>query len=190
MPTSSGKYWVTWANTHAKNSNKILDLDVSFKPKVQEFIKALEDAGAVVDISTTKRSSKRAYLFHWSWKILQGKCKPSDATKMIGVDIQWDHGDLAKSKKGALEMVQGFGLAVPPRSTNPPSTTSNHISGKAVDMTITWRGAIRVKKKNNAEVSVTFSTNVNTNTVLHSIGDSYGVKKLKTDAPHWSFNGR
>jgi hypothetical protein len=109
---------------------------------------------------------------------------------MIGVDIEWNHGDLAKSKAGALEMVNGFGLAVPPRSINPPSLTSNHISGKAVDMTIKWTGTIKVKKKDGSEVSVTYSPNVNTNAVLHSIGESYGVKKLKTDAPHWSYNGR
>jgi len=190
MPTKSGKYWVTWANSHAKNSTKVDDLEATFKPKVKEFIKTLTDAGAVVDISTTKRSNKRAYLFHWSWKISQGKCKPSDATKMVGVDIQWDHGDLAKSKAGALEVVRGFGLAVPPRSTNPPSLTSNHISGKAIDMTIKWTGSIKIKKKNKTEVLVAYSANVNTNTLLHTIGDSFGVKKLKTDAPHWSFNGR
>ncbi len=39
--TKSGKYWVTWANTHAKNSSKIDDLDATFKPKVKAFIKAL-----------------------------------------------------------------------------------------------------------------------------------------------------
>ena len=109
---------------------------------------------------------------------------------MIGVDIGWDHGDLAKSKAGALEMVNGFGLAVPPRSINPPSLTSNHIGGKAVDMTIKWTGTIKVKKKEGTSVPVTYSLNVNANTVLHAIGESYGVKKLKTDAPHWSYNGR
>jgi hypothetical protein len=187
---NSGKKWVTWANAHAKNSSKVEDLDATFKPKVKEFIKALNDSGAVVEISTTKRSAKRAYLFHWSWKISQGKCVPSDAEKMIGVDIEWDHGEIEKSKAGALEMVQGFGLAVPPRSTNPPSTTSNHITGKAIDMTIKWSGSIKVKNKTKTEVQVSFASNANTNTVLHAIGESYGVKKLKTDAPHWSFNGR
>ena len=190
MPTKSGKYWVAWANAHAKNSNKIDDLEASFKNNVKAFIKALTDAGAKVDVSTTKRSEKRAYLFHWSWKISQGKCKPSDAKKMIGVDIEWDHGDLKASKSGALEMVNGFGLAVPPRSTNPPSLTSNHVSGKAIDMTIKWSGTIKVKKKDGTEQSVKFMQNVNANTDLHKIGESYGVKKLKTDAPHWSFNGR
>jgi len=90
----------------------------------------------------------------------------------------------------ALEMVRGFGLAVPPRSINPPSLTSNHIAGKAIDMTITWTGTINVKKKDGNEEALTFSTNANTNIALHKVGESFGVKKLKTDAPHWSFNGR
>jgi len=190
MATKSGKYWVTWADTHAKNSDKVDDLEVTFKTAATAFIKALKEAGATVDVSATKRSDKRAYLFHWSWKISQDKCKPADAKKLVGVDIEWDHSDLAKSKAGALEMVTGFGLAIPPRSINPPSLTSNHISGKAIDMTIKWTGTIKVKKKDGTEVSVAYSSNVNTNTVLHTIGESYGVKKLKTDAPHWSHNGR
>lgn len=190
MATKSGKYWVTWANTNAKNSNKISDLEAGFQSNVKAFIKALEDAGAKVVVSATKRSDKRAYLFHWSWKISQGKCKATDAGKIIGVDIQWDHGDEAKSKAGALEIVSGFGLAVPPRSINAPSLTSNHIAGKALDMTITWAGTIKIKKKDGTEASVAYLPNVNTNTGLHAVGATYGVKKLKTDAPHWSYNGR
>lgn len=147
MATKSGKYWVTWANSNAKNSTSIDDLEANFKTNVKDFIQALEDAGATVDVSTTKRSDKRAYLFHWSWKISQDKCKPSDAGTKKGVDIEWDHGDDKKSKAGAKEMVDGFGLAVPPDSTNPPSLTSNHITGKAIDMTITWTGTIKIKKK-------------------------------------------
>ncbi|NOY71814.1 MAG: hypothetical protein GXP14_05465 [Gammaproteobacteria bacterium] len=188
--TKSGKYWVTWANTHAKNSSKINDLDATFKPKVKDFIKALEDGGATVKIKATKRNKKRAYLFHWSWKIYLGKCKASDATKLAGVDIKWDHGDAAKSKAGAKEMVTGFNLAVPPKSVFAPSMTSNHISGKAIDMEITWKGKIKVKKKDGTEVFVDFKSNVKLNTILHSIGASYGVKKLVKDAPHWSSDGK
>ena len=190
MGQKSGKYWVTWANTHAKNSKKTSDLESSFKKNAEAFIKALKDAGASVDIDTTKRSKKRAYLFHWSWKISLGKCKPSAPAKMTGVDIEWDHGDEKKSKAGAKEMVDGFGLAVPPKSTNAPALNSNHITGKAIDMTIKWTGTIKTKKKDNTEVSVTYMSNVNANTTLHTIGASYGVKKLKTDAPHWSYNGK
>lgn len=78
---------------------------------------------------------------------------------MVGVDIEWDHGDNEQSRAGALEMVNAFGLAVPPRSTNPPSLSSSPLRGKAIDLTIKWAGVIK-------------------------------VKKLITDAPHWSLNGR
>ncbi|GAA4360046.1 hypothetical protein [Kangiella marina] len=190
MATKSGKYWVTWANSNALNSNSISDLDSTFQPKINAFIKALKDAGATVTVSTTKRSPKRAYLFHWSWKISQGKCKPQDAKSMVGVDIDWDHGDAAKSKAGALEMVRGFGLAVPPRSVFPPSLSSNHIQGKAIDMTINWKNNLKVKKKDGTVMTIAYMQNVNGNSMLHKLGESYGVKKLKSDAPHWSYNGR
>ncbi len=190
MPkTKSGKYWVDWANAHAKNSHNVDDLADPFKANVKAFIKALEDAGAKVKVSATKRDAKRAYLFHWSWLIALDKSKPSAATAMAGVDIEWDHGDAAKSKAGAKEMVDGFGLAVPPKSNDAPALASNHIAGKAIDMDITWTGDLKIKKKDGTVVSVPFMTNPNLNTKLHAVGESYGVKKLKTDAPHWSSDG-
>lgn len=189
MATKSGLYWVTWANAHAKNSKSLEDLKSPFKDNVKSFKQALETAGAKVTVKATKRSDKRAYLFHWAWKIGLGKSKASEATTMPGVDIQWDHGDETASKNGAKAMISGFGLAVPPASTNPPALGSKHISGTAVDMDITWNGTISVKKKDGTQVSVAFMPNVNNNTTLHQVGESYGVKKLKTDAPHWSDNG-
>jgi hypothetical protein len=187
--TKSGTHWVTWAGAHAKDSSSLDDLADPFKTNAKAFIKALKDAGAMVDVENTKRSDKRAYLFHWCWKIGLDKAKPSEATSITGVDIEWDHGDAAKSKKGAKEMIDGFGLAVPPNSMNAPALNSNHISGKAIDMTISWTGTIKVKKKDGTEESIVFMSNVNSNTKLHAVGASYGVKKLTTDAPHWSFDG-
>lgn len=188
--TKSGKYWVTWANTNAKNSDDVNDLSDTFKTNVKAFIKALEDAGATVSVESTQRSDKRAYLFHWCWKIALGKAKPSDATAKAGVDIEWDHGDLTKSKAGAQEMVSGFGLAVPPKSTVAPSLTSNHITGKAIDMKITWSGDLKVKKKDGTEVTVPFMKEQNPNKKLHEVGASYGVKKHTSDEPHWSHDGK
>jgi len=188
--SKSGSYWVTWANAHAVASTSVDDLVDPFKTNVKAFIKALEDAGATVDVGETKRSDKRAYLFHWCWLIGLGKSKASDADEMTGVEIEWDHGDDEKSKKGAKEMIDGFGLAVPPQSTNAPALNSNHIAGKAVDMNITWKATIKIKKKDGTEVSVDFMDDVNQNTKLHDVGESYDVHKLTTDAPHWSIDGR
>ena len=189
MPIKSGLSWVGWANANAVNSKDIEDLEATFKQNVKDFKKALEDAGATVAVTATKRSKRRAYLFHWSWKIALGKSNAADATAMTGVDIQWDHGNAAQSKAGAQQMVTGFGLAVPPQSVNAPALTSRHIQGKAIDMNITWTGKIKVKNKTGQDVDVTFNTNVNQNTVLHAIGKSYGVIKLVSDAPHWSTDG-
>ncbi|NME71556.1 hypothetical protein HHU12_26550 [Flammeovirga aprica JL-4] len=186
----SGKYWVKWANEHAKNSNKIDDLNSGFKKNVSQFIKALENSGATVKIKATKRSSKRAYLFHWCWKISLGKCKPSDASKLEGVNIKWDHGDINASKKGALEMVKGFGLAVPPKSKVAPSLTSNHIAGNAIDMEIFWEGEISILKNDKTKVKIKYNESTNNNTDLHEVAESYGVFKHKNDEPHWSHNGR
>jgi hypothetical protein len=151
MPTKSGTYWVTWADTNATNSSSVDDLIDPFKTSARAFIKALENAGAKVDVTATKRSEKRAYLFHWSWMIAQGRCKASDVSQTSGVDIQWDHGSDAASRQGAAEMVAGFGLAIPPTSVNPPSLTSNHISAKAIDMNITWTGTLNVKRKDGTD---------------------------------------
>jgi hypothetical protein len=190
MPkTNSGKSWVDWANIHAKNSENVDGLTEPFKSNAKAFIKALETAGAKVKVRATTRDAKRAYLFHWSWLIALDKSKPSAATAKTGVDIEWDHGDAAKSKAGAKEMVAGFGLAVPPKSNVAPALKSNHIAGNAIDMDVTWTGELKVKKKDGTIVSVPFFTNPNLNVKLHAVGESYGVKKLKTDAPHWSHNG-
>lgn len=71
-----------------------------------------------------------------------------------------------------------------------PALTSNHIAGQAVDMDITWTGEIKVKKKDGTAVAVPFQANPNLNTKLRQVGESYGVKKLTSDAPHWSYNGK
>jgi len=190
MPkTNSGIYWVTWANAHAKNSASADDLVEPFRANSKAFIEALQDAGATVDVSTTRRSDKRAYLFHWCWKIGLGQAKASEATALAGVDIEWDHGDAEESKEGAKEMINGFGLAIPPNSTNPPALNSNHIAGTAIDMNIAWTGTITIKKKDGTTESVVFMQDVNQNTNLHVVGASYGVKKLTTDTPHWSLDG-
>jgi hypothetical protein len=186
----SGSYWVTWANAHAKNSILIDDLESNFKSNVKAFIKALEDAGITVKITATRRNEKRAYLFHWCWKLAQGKATATEVPAMTGVEIEWDHGTAAASKAGAQQMVSGFGLAVPPVSMNPPALASNHIAGKGVDMTLAWMGIKKIKKKDGSVVDVPFNANVNANTALHAVGLSYGVYKLKTDKPHWSHDGR
>src|SRR4051812_33856442 len=118
MATLSGPLWVEWAQTNAPNSRDVGNLAAPFRDHVRRFIGALEAAGAIVRVTATKRSALRAYLFHWSWLIALGRARPSDPPPEPGLDIQWDHGDLDRSRAGARAMVDGFGLAVPPASGN------------------------------------------------------------------------
>lgn len=66
MSTNSGKFWVTWANKNALNSTSLDRLETTFKNNVKDFKAALEAGGATIKVSATRRSDKRAYLFHWS----------------------------------------------------------------------------------------------------------------------------
>lgn len=175
MTIKSGVYWVTWANENAQNSSQLIELERAFRENVETFIDALREGHASVRITSTRRNAKRAYLFHWSWRIATGNANASETTAMEGIDIQWDHGNEESSKRGALEMVNGFGLALPPRSNVAPSLTSNHITGKAIDMTIIWTGEMSVKDSAGNSVKVQFSPNANANTQLHKVGASYSV---------------
>ena len=76
------------------------------------------------------------------------------------------------------------------RSIYPPALTSNHLAGRAIDMDIRWNGTLRLPRSDGGMVSVAWTPAVNANLPLHGVGASYGVRKLRSDAPHWSFNGR
>ena len=73
--------------------------------------------------------------------------------------------------------------------THEPSPNALHKFGRAIDMNIRWTGTIIVKMKNGTPVPVRY-TSVNSNNDLIKIGESFGVKKLRTDAVHWSDNGK
>ena len=188
---NSGIFWVSWADVNAKNSASVQDLKEPFRSNAQAFIAALTNAGCNVTVRATLRSDKRAYLFHWCWLVGLGQVSASVAQADVrpGVDIQWDQGSTQASIQGAKEMIDGFGLAVPPNSVNAPALRSNHIDGEAIDLDIVWTGTKTIQKKDGTGVAVSFMSNANANTQLHDVGASYGVFKLKTDAPHWSIDG-
>jgi hypothetical protein len=190
----SGQYWVEWVKRYAPTSARVEDLDSGFRTKVMEFRDALRTAKANVDVTHTRRTQQAAYLWHWAWKIAERRCAPRDAkpySKSPPVpNIQWDHGNLAKSIKGAQEMVNGFKLNVPKKSTRPPAEDSRHVLGLAIDMTITWTGTIKVRKKDGSVVNVKSGGSIDNNKELIEVGKSYGVIKLSSDDVHWSDNGK
>jgi len=182
----SGKAW--WKANQAKypNSTKVSDLEAGFRRNVEEFLKALKDAGAKVTISSTKRNETRAHLMHYSWKLAKGQTTAAQIPRKPGLDIVWDYGTAAASKKAAEEMIsrECFNMAYI------ASLTSNHISGKAIDMTITWTGTLKIKQKDGKEIEIKTAPFDGMNTELHKVGKTYKVIKHTTDKPHWSVNGR
>ena len=71
------------------------------------------------------------------------------------------------------------------------SLTSNHIKGLAIDMKFSWKGTLKIKKKDGTVVEIkTTPCNGADNKLMHAVGASYGVIKLVGDAPHWSVDGK
>lgn len=182
-PVYSGKAWWNANQGRYPNSNKLEDLAKPFGDNAAKFIKALKDAGASVTISATLRHPTRARLMRYSWDIAKGIIAPKDAPAIPGCAIRWDHGDLAKSKAGAQEMVDCFGIAFQ------PALTSLHIEGRAIDMTIGWNGTLKIKDAAGKEQSLGAPRTGDANTDLHKVGASYKLIKLLSDPPHWSDNG-
>jgi hypothetical protein len=179
----SGAAW--WHANQAKfpNSRSIADLAPPFREKVQAFVDALKAAGASIDVASTLRNKKRAYLMHFSWKVAKDLVAANLVPGEDGVEILWDHGDPAKSRAAAQEMVALFGIKVQ------PSLASLHISGLAIDMDIDWPGTISIKTATGETVAVGPPGDGATNKALHTVGASYGVLKLLSDPPHWSSTG-
>ena len=178
----SGSHWTGIAETH---STSLEDLTDPFKTNAKNFIAAMETAGATVSINTTKRPIQRAWLMHHAWTIANGGSAPTNDPHNTG--IIWDHGTPDETKKKAEEMIgpSGFNMAYD------ASLTSRHLSGNAVDMSISNMPDKWTFKQEEKDVTVDLgSPNTGQNTKLHTAADSYfNVKKLVSDAPHWSDNG-
>lgn len=181
----SGTRW--WRANQARypNSRRLDDLEGDFGGKVTRFVNAIKEGGANVSVGSTLRNKIRAHLMHYSWRVANKDIAPDRVPQIAGLNIQWDHGNLDASRKAARQMVRLFNMAYI------ASTTSNHISGQAIDMTITWKGtlAVKVPGREQAEI-VTGPRNGKKNRQLHRLGREFGIKKLLKDAPHWSHNGR
>lgn len=180
----SGGAWWDANQARFPNSSAIGDLAPKFRPKVAAFVRALRDAGASVAITAGNRHEIRAYLMHYCWNVARGKVRPSAVPAKRGCDIEWDHGNDSRSRAAAREMEQRFGLVFE------PSLTSSHIGGEAVDMIIRWTGTLRIADSNGTVRALGVPRNGGDNIALHAVGRTYGVKKLVSDAPHWSLTGR
>ncbi len=185
MANLSGRQW--WRANQARfpNSTSIDDLEPGFRSNVERFIDSLRAAGASVTVSATRRNATRAALMHYSWKVAYGDIAPSDVPPISGVDIEWDHGDPAASRDAAMEMVKAFNMA------HLAALTSNHIAGKAIDMTLSWKDVLEVTRPAPLLARIESSPRNGDNRELQDLAaTTFDVRKLRSDPPHWSYNGR
>jgi hypothetical protein len=80
-------------------------------------------------------------------------------------------------------MVHGYEIV------HEPSLKSLHIFGKAIDMSITWDGLLKIKQKNGTRRTIRTLPRSGLNHDLWAVGVTYGMFKLASDAPHWSSTG-
>jgi hypothetical protein len=176
----SGPHWYDSFPT----SRSILDLASPFRQRVQAFQKALVDAGAQVIVTATYRPVERAYLMHYAARIDRGEIAPENVPSKVGVDIEWVHYTKAGSLLAAAQMVDIYGIG-----GNPVALNSLHTQRLAIDWNITWEGTLKIKDGDGTPVSIGAPRDSSSNTTLFDVGASYGVYKLETDPPHWSYNG-
>lgn len=183
----SGETWWRANQRKYRNRTGLEYLNGRFKGNTTRFVIALRKAGATVSIGSTLRHKTRAHLMHYSWQVSKGKVRARDVPSLSGLSIEWDHGDEATSRKAAGVMKRLFNMAYY------ASLTSNHIRGHAVDMTISWKGNLIIKKVPGRSQPTTIVSGPRSgagNRELHRIGREFGVLKLLKDKPHWSQNGR
>jgi hypothetical protein len=193
-PTSEAgteRMWLSgadWWHRHQAmflNSRSIDDLADGFRERVQRFLEVLVKGGVEVEVSSTRRSRARAHLMHYAWRIAREGFAASGVPTIEGVVIGWDHGDVARSAAAAEEMVGLFNMA------HRASLTSRHIQGRAIDMTMSWRGDLTLGPLPDATTRIISSEpRTGDNLELHDVGALYRVYKLLDDPPHWSDDGR
>lgn len=182
----SGAAWVQRFPT----SRSTADLSAGFRPAADNFISALQAAGANVRISATLRPPERAFLMHYSYRVARGGLNPAAVPAREGIDICWVHRNadgtvnLAASRAAAEAMVRAYDIVYA------PALNSRHTQGNAIDMTITWTGNLVITNGNGQQVTITTTPRTGAgNTQLHTVGATFGAIKLVSDAPHWSSDG-
>lgn len=186
----SGAIWVS----RFPGSSSVSTLTSPFKENVTSFLAALRAAGATVTISATLRPPERAYMMHWSWRISKKAYDPQTVPAIAGVNILWAHvvnGAYSESdsRTGATDMVNGFGMQ---RLKTAPALTSNHITGNAIDMNVSWTGKLTIAKADGTSVTIESEPRDGMNSDLQAVGASFGVIKFvggTADIPHWSSDG-
>lgn len=196
----SGASWVNKFH----GSRKRAKLTEPFKGNFERFLFALIDAGAKPHIESTYRPKERQKLMYWAWQIARKGVSPKKGDEKRGdIKICWEHKkangetDLEASRRAAEEMVKKYKITSEP--CNPDIKICNHTVGWAVDMTLKWKGELKIMDKKDNPITIGSSPKSEMNHKLWDVAASYGVKKYgygqpdlkpENDKEHWSKNGR
>jgi hypothetical protein len=184
----SGADWKAIADANGWiNSVEFSALDAAWGPRAEAFVNGLRAAGAQVHIEAGLRHPNRAFLMHYAWGVAKAKYTPAQANTACrgrGIDIEWDHGNVAASRAAAQALVDAFGLV------RQASITSNHIRGLAIDIaisdlpsSITMNGRTYTTRQGASGTAAAES--------VAPIGKAMGVLWFGTrDWVHWSHNGK
>jgi hypothetical protein len=189
----SGAQWVA----RFLGSANVTSLASPFREAVTKFLDAVRAAGGTVHISATYRPPERAYLMHWSWKIVKTGYDPQQVPSYPGdvINIQWAHTsesgvfDQQASVQAARAMVNGYGIS---GLNVAPALNSRHTQKQAIDMNISWSGTLTINNASGTAVTISSDPKTGMNSELHTVGATYGVIKFvggNSDKPHWSNDG-
>ena len=199
----SGAHWKDIADTSWPNSNSLADLEAGFGADLAAFIGVLGANGIRHEITAGLRPKQRSYLFKYCLDVSSGRTAPKNVPAMAGVDIVWDHGNIAASKAGAAALATAFGLV------GVAAHPSNHNGGTAVDMKLDFSGnptktltysvggkSVTRTIKTDDEATIGVSSRGKSisrigSRELSKAGADFGVKRaLDRDIVHWSRTGR
>lgn len=175
----SGAHWVLQYPT----SRSLEDLSEPFQGKAKTFVAALQTAGVSISIAATKRPIERAWLMHWAWSIAKKEIDPANVQPAHNIAINWVHGTLEKSRQAAKDMVAAYDLK------HQAALNGRHMDGLAIDMTLSWSGALNTTDANGNAVAINSAPRNGANSELWALGRKFGVVKLPSDPPHWSSDG-
>jgi hypothetical protein len=181
MAENSGPLWCA----RFPSTATLDDLLPVFGDGCRAFISQLKKAGATVSVATTYRPPERAYLMHWCCMIGNSGQDPYAVPPMKGVKIDWTHGGaMLRARDAAKKMMAKYQIVFP------AALTSRHTQRRAIDMTISWKGTLKITDFNGRSHVIASGPRNGSNPQLIVVGKSFGVMKLPSDPPHWSDDGR
>jgi hypothetical protein len=154
----------TYANVDAlfPNSTDVNKLDSNFKTKYEKLKKCFEDNGITTSANAGLRHPLRSTIFNYAISVRDADDddiihEANAVCKKYGIPINWAHVDkenkidLAESKKQAQAVCSSFKIKKKAARgvTDFSGKVSNHNSGKAVDVTLTFSFTNKKKIKYN-----------------------------------------